>query len=281
MSENRNVCGQSTTNAPRPETICIDTYRVLDSCRDRDCYEDVRIYLDGNGQGIIDTTCTIRAIEATVVSVGIGIHEIPFNNGFFQLDLRYYILLNFEACTSGTPRLQTFRGIAVLDKKVVLWGGEENVSIFRSTENNTFCDNTADLVSNAPIGVVETVSPIVLGTKVVDCSMRCGCCHVGCETIPEDIADLLDGELVDPDEGNQLFISLGIFSVIRLERPGQYLINATPYSVPDKECVPTDENDPCSLFRTMAFPVEEFTPNGITHTTDHHTHNCGRCTRDK
>ena len=197
-----------------------------------------------------------------MVSVGISIDEVPFNEGFFQLDLRYYILLDFEACTNGTPRTQQFRGIGVLEKKVVLWGGEENVSIFRSTENSTFCNNQTDVLSNFPIGVVETVPPIVLGVKVVDCTRRCGCCHVGCETIPEEIADLLDGELVDPDEGNQLFISLGIFSVIRLQRPGQFLITATPYSVPDKECTPTNESDPCSLFRSMAFPIDEFTPNG-------------------
>lgn len=279
MSDNRNVCGQSTTNTPRSDTICIDTYRVLDSCRDRDCYEDVRVYLDNDGQNIIDRTCTIRATEAKVVSVAIGINEVPFNEGFFQLDLKYYILLCFEGCTNGTPRTQGFKGIAVLEKKVVLWGGEENVSVFRSTENSTFCNNGADVISNLPIGVVEAVAPIVLGDKVVECSRRCGCCHVGCDAIPEDVADLLDGRLVDPENGYQLFVSLGVFSVIRLERPGQYLVTATPYSVPDKECVPTDDNDPCSLFRTMAFPIDEFTPTGIAH--HDHTNHPGRYCREK
>ena len=44
-----------------------------------------------------------------------------------------------------------------------------------------------------------------------------------------------------------------------MERPTQLLVNATDYSVPDKECVPrqSDEN-PCCLFRTIAFPVAEF-----------------------
>ena len=55
-------------------------------------------------------------------------------------------------------------------------------------------------------------------------------------------------------------MTLGIFSVVRIVRPGQYLINATEYMVPDKECVEAADDDPCSLFRKMAFPVSEFSP---------------------
>ena len=55
-------------------------------------------------------------------------------------------------------------------------------------------------------------------------------------------------------------MTLGFFSVIRIERPGQYLINATEYSVPEKECVSGDEEDPCAVFEKMAFPVNEFSP---------------------
>ena len=55
-------------------------------------------------------------------------------------------------------------------------------------------------------------------------------------------------------------IIFGIFSVIRIERPAQLLVTATDYSVPDKECVAPDEDDPCRLFHTMAFPVNEFCP---------------------
>lgn len=67
------------------------------------------------------------------------------------------------------------------------------------------------------------------------------------------------------EEGcNRLYVSIGMFSVIRLERPAQYLVSAAEYSVPDKECAPaTNEDDPCSLFRTMAFPVNEFYPPAL------------------
>ena len=62
---------------------------------------------------------------------------------------------------------------------------------------------------------------------------------------------------------NKLVVSLGFFSVVRIERPAQFLINAVEYCVPDKECVVAEENDPCKLFRNMAFPVNEFSPGSI------------------
>lgn len=279
MPDNRTVCGQGGGTTPRNDTICIDTYRVLDSCRDRDCYEDVRVYLDENGQNLINQTCVVRAVDAQITTVEIVIDEVPFNDGFFQLTLHYYVLITLEACVNGAPRGQTFYGIAAIEKRAVLWGGEGNVTVFRSTDQGDFCNCITDISTNHPIGVVETVPPIVLSVKVVDCHCPCGCCDVGCLNIPECVANLLDGPLVDPDDGNRLYISFGIFSVIRLQRPAQYLISASPYSVPDKECHTTDDSDPCSLFRTLAFPVDEFTPTAFFKTDTTDGRGC-RCTRD-
>ena len=55
-----------------------------------------------------------------------------------------------------------------------------------------------------------------------------------------------------------LTVSLGIFSVIRIVRSAQYLIQATEYCIPEKECVPVEEDDPCRVFRSMPFPTGEF-----------------------
>ena len=54
--------------------------------------------------------------------------------------------------------------------------------------------------------------------------------------------------------------SLGIFSLVRLVRPAQYLISAADFVIPDKECVSGGPDNPCDLFRSMAFPVAEFSP---------------------
>ncbi len=257
MAENR--CAQNTgTPLGGRETVCIDTYRILDSSRDRDCYEDVRVYLTPLGQEMIDHTCTVRVKGAEVVWTYIGVDAVPFNCGFYQMTIRYYVKMTFEGCL-GVGKSQDFTGIAVLEKRAVLYGGEGSVKIFNSSADSGLCDfSPADPSSNVPVGVVEVVDPIALSVKICDRSTLCGCCVCTCDEIPEVVCSSFVGDLIDPEEGNRLYVSLGIFSVIRLKRPAQLLVNATDYSVPDKETVTAQEDDPCSLFRSMAFPSGEF-----------------------
>jgi hypothetical protein len=256
MAENR--CSQGGSTLGGRETVCIDTYRSLDSSRDRDCYEDVRIYLTALGQEVIDNTCTVRVRSSEVVWTQISVDPIPFNCGFYQLTARYYVKLCFEGCVS-TGRSQDFSGIAVLEKRAVLYGGEGSVKIFTSSSETGLCDfSPAEAASNLPVGVVEVVDPIALSVKICERDHQCGCCFCRCDEIPEAVSSSLIGPLVDPDCGNRLYVSLGIFSVIRLKRPAQLLVSGTDYCVPDKESVTAEQDDPCSLFRTMAFPTGEF-----------------------
>ena len=74
-------------------------------------------------------------------------------------------------------------------------------------------------------------------------------------------------EVVDPlgqpggpgGDAHRLYVTLGQFSLIRLERDTQLLIPVYDYCMPNKECTPTSEN-PCDLFHKMSFPVNEFFP---------------------
>ena len=178
-------------------------------------------------------------------------------------------------------RPQEFCGLAILEKNVVLYGGEGSVHIFRSDAGSGFCAAPvcADGCNSLPTAVIETVDPIVLATRITaDCgSCGCGCgtdacgcqssCGCGCTcdgaTLPLEVSGLFPEGFA---EGgcNRIQVSVGMFSVIRLERPAQYLVSATEYSVPDKECTPAaNEDDPCGIFRAMAFPVNEFYPPSL------------------
>ena len=264
MAENRCSCNQGSANTQSArDTICIDTFRVLDSCRDKDCYEDVRVFLTEDGQSIIDRTTSIRATCAEIVCAFVGVDPVLFNKGFYQITIKFYIKIIFEACING--RSQMFDGMAVIEKKVVLYGGEGNVNIFKSSPASGYCSEcvASQRSSNVPIGVVETVSPIALSVKVAESCLDTGYCCCCCGDIPEAVADTITGELIDA-EGNNLYVSLGIFSVVRIERPAQYLITASDYCVPDKECVVSESDDPCSIFRNMAFPTGEFCARSIS-----------------
>ena len=101
----------------------------------------------------------------------------------------------------------------------------------------------------------------MLGQKIGEPCCTCTCNEYA--EIPAAICNCIDGDVIMNGNNARLYISFGIFSVIRIVRPAQLLIQATDYSVPDKECAPaTSDENPCALFRTMAFPVNQFKISG-------------------
>ena len=258
MSDNRNTCSGIFQDARG--TVCIDTNRVFDSCRDRDCFENTRVYLTVAGEEALANSATIRARSAQILGAYVGVNEVPFNCGFYQISIRYYVGIDLEACL-GVGRSQTFRGLAVLEKEVVLYGGEGNVTTFSSDPENAFCSIGASAVgSNKPVAIVETVEPIVLNTKISECECKCngcGCCD--CSDMPACVGNFIGSNLSNNENAPRLYITFGVFSVIRIVRPAQLLVQATDYSVPDKECVAaTNDENPCSVFDKMPFPIARF-----------------------
>lgn len=247
------------------EMVCIDTYRVLDSCRDKDCFENVRVYLTGYAQEIIERNTAVRAKYARVLWSDIMVDAVPFNRGFYQLTIKIYVKICAECCVSP-GNIEELEGVAVVEKKVILFGSEGNVSVFKSEAGSCgFCSpryGGCSASSNLPIAVLETVDPIVLDIKVVEPErVCCTCCC--CDEIPDRVVAVMNGSLTDHSDLRKLVVSLGFFSVVRIERPAQYLINAIEYSVPDKECLPVQDDNPCSVFRSMAFPTNEFYPPSV------------------
>lgn len=274
MPENRN-CANGLSFDSRG-TVCIDTHRVLDCCRDRDCFENTRIYLSPFGEEIVANATGVRTRSAKTLWAYVGVDEVPFNNGFYQVTVRYYVEVECEACV-GIGRSQVFRGLAVLEKDVVLYGGEGRVASYSSDPKNGYCciGNLDTVSHNDPVAVVESVDPIVLGTKI-DCECP-SCCQINdAADIPECIREALDGELIVQSNNPHLYISFGIFSVIRIQRPAQLLVQATDYSVPDKECTAaTCDDNPCALFQSIAFPIQQFRTTGALPTEQ--TGNRGGC----
>ena len=158
----------------------------------------------------------------------------------------------------------------MLEKRVILYGGESNVSVFKSHgvgENFCGCSPKESDEENEPTAIVEVVSPVLLGARIVERVSECNCCCCCCESdIPKPVHACLEAPLsfggIGGAEGRggerYLTVSLGIFSVVRIVRSAQYVISATEYSVPDKICVSSQDDDPCAIFKSMAFPVSEF-----------------------
>lgn len=108
--------------------------------------------------------------------------------------------------------------------------------------------------------MVESVDPIVLDAKLVErCATRCCDCDI-CE-IPSSIRQCFDCDLTMGEDSRRVLVTLGQFSIIRLERDSQLLIPVLDYCMPEKECsCGSGSGDPCELFQSIGFPVDEFFP---------------------
>jgi len=262
MPETRNTC--TGVDFGR-DTVYIDTNRILDCCRDKDCFENVTVYFAAPCAEALQTCVNIRTKSAEIIAANIGLDEIPFSPGFFQINIRLFLKIKFELCLAN-GRAEEICGLCILDKSVILFGGEGNVSIFKSgSEESSFCAgiHANKKHSNLPTAVFEVATPIVLGTKVTELvpGMRCGICP--CD-IPECVSDCFDGCVSYSSNMPRIItVSIGLFSVVRLERPGQYLVTGTEYAVPEKVCPPDCPEDPCDMFRRMSFPINEFYPPSV------------------
>ncbi len=277
MQDNRFPCGISDKGGSKNESVCIEVNRILDSCRDRDCFEDVKILLTDFGNEIIEHTTNVRAKSACITWTYIGIDPVKFNRGFYSVTIKFYIKITFEACLC-TGRSQEFDGMAVLEKRVVLYGSESNVSVFKSSpDTSDYCalPEPCCATASVPTAIVEVVEPIVLNWKVREKEENCSCCCCCCcDDIPASVLGRVNGNLTDYD-GRYLTVSLGIFSVVRIVRPAQYIVHGSEYCVPDKECISPEEDNPCAVFKSMAFPTGEFCPPPYFPPKGDHGGKCG------
>lgn len=245
-------------NPPPREAVCIHTRKVYDSCRDKECLQDLRVYLTASSQAILESAINVKPQSAKLLWTYIDVEPISYNRGFYTVDVKYFYRVDCDAF-SGVGRPRQIHGLATFDKRTVLFGSEGSARIFSSD----YVANAQDIQNiertNLPIAVVEVVDPVCLGCKMVDtCCDSCSS-TVPSSDIPADICSCFDEDLVIGGEGRRLFVTLGQFSIIKLERDIQLLMPAYDFCMPQKECA-GNPDDPCALFQNFRFPVDEFFP---------------------
>lgn len=242
------------------EAVCIHTKKIYDSCKDKDCIEDLRVYPTRGCQEVIDRAVSVKAGCAELLYAYIDVEPVTFNRGFYTVDVRYFYRITADAFV-GAARPVEITGLAVFDKRVILFGSEGSAKVFTSTGKNCGSDIQGLPATTAPTAVVESVDPIILGMKLVEV---CQCHHHdNCCEIPPAVCACFPEELVTGGDVHRLFVTLGQFSIIRLERDTQLLMPAYDYCMPEKDCdcgCDCRQEDPCELFRKVQFPVGEFFP---------------------
>ncbi|NMA25907.1 MAG: hypothetical protein GX936_09620 [Clostridiales bacterium] len=221
--------------------------------------EDLRLYPTRESQCYIESAVSVRAKSAKLLYVTIDVEEITFNRGYYTVSLRYFYMIKGEAF-SLVNRPAEISGLAIFDKNVMLFGSEGSAKVFTSAVAVNDITSSTLASTNMPIGVVEAVDPIILGMKLVDVSDHH---HRGDNCvyeIPNFISECFPCELLFDRADRRVLVTLGQFSIVKLERNTQLLIPSYDYCLPDKECIGAGEDDPCKLFSRIHFPVDEFFP---------------------
>lgn len=260
------------TDKHSEDSVGIHTSKIYDQCRDKDCLEDLRVYFTPSTQQLIDNAINVKIKKAEVLWVFTDIEPLAFNKGYYSVDLKYFFKLSFDVFT-GLNCPKKAEGLATFDKRVVLYGSEGNCKIFSSNYSCDHFDPQSFEKSNLPQAIVEVVDPIALSCQLVevkdDC--KCSCENETVEThpIPQNICEIFGDNFVIRGEEKKVYVSLGVFSIIKLERKVQLLVPSFDFYVPDKECVASTDENPCDLFSKINFPMDQFFP------PNNHDKKCG------
>jgi hypothetical protein len=285
MSDNRIVAGliDERDLCKLREAVCICTEKVYDSCKDKDCIEDAEVVFKNPNrvQRLINRALDVKAKNAEVVKVITDVEPVPFKRGFYTVHVKFFIKLLFEffvPSNTGQHCVVPIPGLVIFSKKVILFGSEGGVKIFKSYfEEDCEGLHVKSVLEqdNLPISKVEVAEPIALNARIAEVldidHHHHKCDRMSIEDIPESIAnhikcdDMNDAVLVEESEDRckvrkEVLATVGLFSIIKLVRISQLLIPAFDFCVPNKKCIASTDENPCEIFDNIEFPIDEFFP---------------------
>lgn len=144
----------------RPEDLNrampIHTKKITDSCRDKDCIEDLRVYMTRESQNVLDNCGSAKVRSAELICTTIDVSPVSFNRNHYCIDLTFYYRILADAVV-GSNRPTTLQGLAVFSKRAVLCGEDSRAHIYRSNTSLGRFDGPSTLFANLPTAIVDAV----------------------------------------------------------------------------------------------------------------------------
>ena len=146
------------------QAMAIHTRKITDSCRDKDCIEDLRVYLTNGSQCVLDNAAGARVRCAELLYTYIDVEPVAFDRNHYCIDLTFYYRIWADAIVSGS-RPTALQGLAVFSKRAVLCGEDSRAHIFRSGTVLGGPDHLTRSYTNRPTAVVEVTDTNSQNTK--------------------------------------------------------------------------------------------------------------------
>ena len=225
------------------EAVCISTQKIMDACRDQDCMEDLTVYLTQESQETLECATSVKARSAELLYAEVGVEPINYQDDYYCVSVQYYYRIIADAVLCAV-RPAAIYGLATFNKRVTLFGGDEGARVFTSTG--------ATVSGELPEAVVEAIDPVILRARIQEvCQCHRPACSCQGTSLPQPVAEAFDDELVLSGQNRILTVTLGQFSLIRLERQTQLLIPSYDYCMPEKACCDQGcgvPENPCEAF---------------------------------
>ena len=228
MSDN-NQAGTACDLRGIREAVCVHTDKISDSCLAKDCIEDLQVYLTVPSQQALDCAVSAKARYVELLHVGVHVETVPYSTGYYTVDLTFYYRVIADASAAG-GRPTTVTGLAIFSKRLVMFGGETSARSFSSRSGVSCLCKQAIQAGN----------------------------------VPEAILGCFEEQLVLDGESKRLLVTIGQFSIARLERSTQLLIPTFDYCIPSKTCKnvgSSNTESPCEVFGQIEFPMDAFFPS--------------------
>ena len=89
VRQNETCSGRELPGTNFSDAVCIHTDKIYDSCRDKDCLENIRVYLTNCGQEVVDRAINVKVTKAEVIWVFTDVELTYVTNIAFFLKLCY------------------------------------------------------------------------------------------------------------------------------------------------------------------------------------------------
>ena len=195
--------------------------QVMDSCCERECFEDLQVFFDEKDQIIIDNSVLVKNPTAVLEAVNFEVEPIPLQPGCFAVDMAMRFRVSCDAFLARDDRPHRINGTTYVQKRDILFGGESSARVF-SSDGESF--------TSLPRASIRA-EPVVLSCKLSEVGTR-----------------------------KAVLITMGVFSVTSLERPALATFPVLERLVAERNCASTAENAACDVFDNMRFPTEQFCP---------------------
>lgn len=134
--------------------VCIQTKKVYDSCKDKECIENLRVYFTECGQSLVNSATSIKCRNSEIIWIYSDVEPVAFNRGYYSVDLKIFFKITLDVFT-GISRPTTIEGIATYDKKVILFGSEGNAKTYSSKYSQGSLDTRMWRKNNLPVAQID------------------------------------------------------------------------------------------------------------------------------